>query len=322
MQNNTKNRQSAAKLPKEINLGESSTTSQKGVDSSESKRSTSIIKIDEDIVWSLNENLERFNKKYHYIYKTTNIITGSFYIGRHSTNNLRDDYKGSGKRLKREFKKYGRKSFISEILYFCSSFVDLVNLEKSIVNFKLLEDPKCINIVTGGLSPILIGKNNPNYNRKLTKKQREFLSKMAKARVGALNPFYGKKHSKKTKKLFSKIASSRIGKKNPFFGKTHTNKTKKLISDKIKRKYKENPVILEKIRKKRSEGIYYTPEGNFITSRLAAEANKLSKATILLRCRHNCDKITGNNYQVEEEFRSDRKTWRDFGFYFIKSNKN
>lgn len=36
--------------------------------------------------------------KYHYLYKTTNLITNEFYIGVHSTYDLKDGYLGSGKK--------------------------------------------------------------------------------------------------------------------------------------------------------------------------------------------------------------------------------
>ena len=42
--------------------------------------------------------MARKEKQYHFIYKTTNIITERYYYGMHSTDNLEDGYLGSGKR--------------------------------------------------------------------------------------------------------------------------------------------------------------------------------------------------------------------------------
>lgn len=89
-------------------------------------------------------------KRYHYLYKTTNLINGKFYIGVHSTFNLNDGYLGSGKRLKYSINKYGRENFKIEILEFFENQIEKFQRESEIVNDKLLQDPLCMNLKYGG----------------------------------------------------------------------------------------------------------------------------------------------------------------------------
>ena len=42
----------------------------------------------------------RKEKQYHFIYKTINLISGKYYIGMHSTDDLEDGYMGSGNCLR------------------------------------------------------------------------------------------------------------------------------------------------------------------------------------------------------------------------------
>lgn len=94
--------------------------------------------------------MPRKQKKYHYIYKTTCTITGKFYIGMHSTDNLEDGYLGSGKILGYSRRKYGDGNHIKEIVEYCSSRDELKRREKEIVNEELLAQPLNINLKYGG----------------------------------------------------------------------------------------------------------------------------------------------------------------------------
>ena len=51
------------------------------------------------------------DKAYYYLYKITSLIPSKpyYYLGKHSTNDIEDSYFGSGTRLIRTLKKYGRK---------------------------------------------------------------------------------------------------------------------------------------------------------------------------------------------------------------------
>ena len=86
------------------------------------------------------------------IYKITNKINGRYYIGRHSTNNINDNYMGSGKAIKNAIEKYGRDSFIKEIIAEAFSSSDLWELEKQIVDESIVKDPMSYNMTYGGKS--------------------------------------------------------------------------------------------------------------------------------------------------------------------------
>jgi hypothetical protein len=90
------------------------------------------------------------NKKYHYTYKTTNLINDRYYLGMHSTNRLDDGYLGSGKRLYYELNKYGRDNFKFEILKEFNSREELVQAEINLITEQDLKNPNCLNLKSGG----------------------------------------------------------------------------------------------------------------------------------------------------------------------------
>ena len=88
--------------------------------------------------------------KFNYFYKIENLVNGNFYYGVHGTNNLEDDYMGSGKRIGYAIKKYKIENFRKELLLFFDTYVQALDYESEIVTEQLISDPSCYNLRVGG----------------------------------------------------------------------------------------------------------------------------------------------------------------------------
>jgi hypothetical protein len=86
---------------------------------------------------------------YHTVYKTVNTINGHYYIGKHSTNNINDDYLGSGKILINAVNKYGNDVFEKHIIAIFDNEQDAYNFEHQYL-LEHLDKKECYNIVEGG----------------------------------------------------------------------------------------------------------------------------------------------------------------------------
>jgi group I intron endonuclease len=83
------------------------------------------------------------------VYRTTNLISGKFYIGKDKYNN--PNYIGSGVKLKDAIKSYGKHNFIKEILEHCNSYERLNQREKHWIEEHNSTNPSVgYNISTGG----------------------------------------------------------------------------------------------------------------------------------------------------------------------------
>lgn len=86
----------------------------------------------------------------HIVYLTTNLFTGKWYIGVHSTNDIEDGYLGSGKLLSRAIKKYGKENFKREILFLFETSEEAYAKEAELITESSVKSPSCYNVKPGG----------------------------------------------------------------------------------------------------------------------------------------------------------------------------
>jgi hypothetical protein len=203
--------------------------------------------------------MARKKSNIHYIYKTTCIITGRWYIGMHSTCNLDDGYMGSGKRLRYSIRKYGVENHKKEIIEFFETRELLVEAEKKIITPMMLQDNNCMNLAEGGTGGNLCSLEQQKINlSKAREKQKELrvtdldwnekdrqrkslaikLAYKNGRKVHTLG-FKDKLHSNETKQLMSEKAKERIGEKNSQYG------TCWITNEKENKKINKNDLIPE-----------------------------------------------------------------------------
>lgn len=84
-----------------------------------------------------------------FIYKTTNLVNGKYYIGKYA--GKRSTYLGSGIHLKSAIEKYGRKNFKRIVMEECNSLEQLSDREKYWIElFDAVNDPRSYNLTEGG----------------------------------------------------------------------------------------------------------------------------------------------------------------------------
>jgi group I intron endonuclease len=126
---------------------------------------------------------------YHFVYKTTNKKNNKIYVGKHSTDNLNDGYLGSGPTLLRAVNKHGRENFTTEILHFCETEEEAIEIERSIVDevFVQRDDTYNINVANQGFT--WTGKKRPEQAEVMRQAEPW---KFKKPQIGERNPAFGK----------------------------------------------------------------------------------------------------------------------------------
>lgn len=88
-------------------------------------------------------------KQYHTVYISKNLITGTIYVGVHTTHYPNDDYLGSGTLLKRAVNFYGRENFGKYVFAVFDNEKDAYKLESKIVDDSFLKG-NVYNLNVGG----------------------------------------------------------------------------------------------------------------------------------------------------------------------------
>lgn len=142
---------------------------------------------------------------FHYTYKITHLETNEYYVGRHTTNNLDDNYYGSGVWVNKQPKNKLKK----EILQFYSSVDNLLIAEEVLIceNF---ENPLCMNKIKS--SSVQMG----SYGLVHTEETKKYIGDLNKGNTYRL----GKNHTEDTKRKISEKAK----------GRKHTKEAKQKMS--------------------------------------------------------------------------------------------
>ena len=129
---------------------------------------------------------------YYGIYKITNLLNGKMYIGQHTTTNIDDGYMGSGIRIQRAIKKYGKENFRKEWLMFCEDEEELNYMERVYVDQTWVDRSDTYNLNLGG---------DCQRHSEQTRKKISLAQKGKKEKYPS--PMKGKRFSKEVRKHMS-----------------------------------------------------------------------------------------------------------------------
>lgn len=166
--------------------------------------------------------MARKEKTIHYLYKTTCNVTGRYYVGIHSTNNLEDGYMGSGRRLRASIRKYGIENFSKEILGFFETRELLVEAEIKAITPEMITDKNCMNLMGGGTGGFISDEQQ---------RHRSICAGKALANKIKTDSVFREKHKKQVSKNMTNLHRQGKINYNTFEGKCHSEETKQLISE-------------------------------------------------------------------------------------------
>lgn len=169
-----------------------------------------------------------------FTYITTNNVNGQQYIGMHVTNNIDDDYLGSGTLLHKAIKKYGTNNFSRDIMNIFTTTAEAHLDEERLIVLHNSLFPNGYNLSpTGGL--YFHGKHSEHSKEKMSKNRlgkgtRKRSNKTKKNIRNGLLHYYSKRNEEETK--IDRERSSKNGKSNKGKKRSIEVKTKMSIAQK------------------------------------------------------------------------------------------
>jgi group I intron endonuclease len=176
---------------------------------------------------------------FYTIYQTTNTVNGKIYVGMHQTDDLQDDYLGSGKALKRAIRKYGEGVFSKIYIAVFDRREDMVEHERLLVNEDFVSRFDTYNLKVGGeggwdhiCENGMLGKRHSTESlRKKSEGMKQYidtlsdeertsyfeLRRVARGSV-SVKSFLGKSHTEQSKALMREHAATRTGSLNSSYG--------------------------------------------------------------------------------------------------------
>ena len=191
------------------------------------------------------------------LYKTTNLINGKFYIGKHKcVSEDFDGYLGSGTLLKKAILKHGKENFIRQTLAVFTSQQEVDFAEEELVSDSFLKENSedCYNLARGGkggfqvlneegvlvnISTLPAIRKKISEQGKLAQNRPDVRERKSTSQLGEKNHRFGENCSEKHKKQISDAHTGRI----------KSEAERKAISDGL-----VGHTVSEETRKKISEG--------------------------------------------------------------------
>jgi hypothetical protein len=105
-----------------------------------------------EYIYDMKRNFWENNYLFYTVYKIQNLVNNKEYIGYHHTNDLNDNYMGSGTLIQKAIEKYGIENFSKEYIEIFDNRDDAVALEAYLVNEEYVKLNTNYNLALGGFS--------------------------------------------------------------------------------------------------------------------------------------------------------------------------